>query len=100
MNIFTEEVIKIIKAIPKGKVMTYGQIASEAGNPWGSRQIARILNSLSEKHNLPWHRVVNAKGQISIKGHGGLYQKQLLVEEDIEFINESIDLEKYRYVKD
>lgn len=64
MTPFTEEVIRIIKHIPRGKVMTYGQIAGEAGSPRGARQVVRILHSMSEKYELPWHRVMNAKGEL------------------------------------
>nr|MDO8113177.1 MGMT family protein [Candidatus Sigynarchaeota archaeon] len=61
---FTRRVVAIIKQIPPGKVLTYGLIAKLAGNPRGARQISRILHSLSEKERLPWHRVVNATGNI------------------------------------
>jgi methylated-DNA-protein-cysteine methyltransferase-like protein len=66
VTIFTERVISIIQSIPEGKVMTYGQIASYAGSPRGARQVVRILHSMSKKHHLPWHRVINSKGEISI----------------------------------
>ncbi|MBT2575402.1 MGMT family protein [Bacillus sp. ISL-51] len=64
---FTEQVLAIIKQIPEGKVMTYGQIAGLAGSPRGARQVVRILHSMSKKHRLPWHRVINAKGEIGFK---------------------------------
>ncbi len=97
MNEFTKEVIKIIKQIPLGKVMTYGQIASVAGNPWGARQISRILHAMSNKYHLPWHRVINAKGEISLKGEGGLYQIEKLSEEGIKVVNNKINLSIYRF---
>ena len=46
--------------------MTYGQIATLAGSPRGARQVVRVLHTLSEKYKLPWHRVINSKGEISI----------------------------------
>ncbi len=95
MTEFTREVIRIIKAIPKGKVMTYGQIATCAGNPWGARQISRILNSMSRAYDLPWHRVINSKGEISLEGEGLLEQISLLTDESIEINDKKIDLEKY-----
>ncbi|MHA1457965.1 MAG: MGMT family protein [Promethearchaeota archaeon] len=58
---FTQEVIKIIKNIPKGKVLTYGMIAKLAGNPRAARQVSWILHSSSKKYDLPWHRVINSK---------------------------------------
>ncbi len=64
MTPFTKKATDILQKIPHGKVTTYGQIAYLAGNKRAARQIARILYSMSDKHQLPWHRVVNAKGDI------------------------------------
>jgi methylated-DNA-protein-cysteine methyltransferase-like protein len=97
MEPFTEEVIKIIKAIPYGRVMTYGQIAFTAGHPFGARQVSRILHSMSQKESLPWHRVINAKGKISLGGEMGLIQKSKLIDENIIFKNDTINLRRYGY---
>lgn len=99
MQPFTERVIEIIKGIPEGYVMTYGQIAANAGSPRGARQVVRILHSLTAKHDLPWHRVVNAKGEIAIQeGESKYMQKHYLANEGVEFgLNDVIDLEVYRY---
>ncbi|MDP4172315.1 MAG: MGMT family protein, partial [Bacillota bacterium] len=59
MERFTERAMEIIKQIPAGKVMTYGQVARVAGSPRAARQVVRILHSMSEKYSLPWHRVLN-----------------------------------------
>ncbi len=83
---FHQRVIDVIKMIPYGKVATYGQIATYAGNPRAARQVAYILHSSSQKENLPWHRVVNSKGGISLKPrHGYELQKQLLKREGVGF---------------
>jgi len=95
MTDFTIQVIDIIKNIPYGKVMTYGQIAAYAGNPRGARQVSRILHSMSNSHNLPWHRVINSKGSISLTGEAGFIQGELLSNEGIPVINKKIDLKKY-----
>jgi len=95
MTEFTKEVIRIIQNIPSGKVMTYGQIATQAGNPWGARQVVRILNSSSNAYHLPWHRVLNAKGGISLTGIGGWEQGQRLLQEDILVIDGFVDLDLY-----
>lgn len=95
MTEFTSEVIRIIKSIPFGKVMTYGQIAACAGNPWGARQISRILNSMSRAYDLPWHRVINSKGEISLEGEGLWEQASLLADEGVEVTGKKIDLDKY-----
>ena len=97
MTEFTEAVLDIIKSIPKGKVMTYGQIAAVAGNPRGARQVSRILHSMSMNHGLPWHRVINSKGGISLTGEGGFAQETLLSQEGIVVKNKKLDLRKYQY---
>lgn len=97
MNAFTKAVADTIQTIPQGMVMTYGQIATAAGNPWGARQVSRILHSMSKSYHLPWHRVVNSRGEISLTGEDKLIQMELLVDEGIVFKNGKIDLEKYIY---
>ena len=97
MTEFTRNVITIIQHIPKGKVMTYGQIAVKAGNHLGARQVSRILHSMSEKYDLPWHRVINSKGMIGLKGNAALIQKSLLIDEGIEVEGVRISLEKYLF---
>ena len=83
---FTENVLDLIKKIPKGKIATYGQIAAHAGNPRGARQVSRILHSCSTKYKLPWHRVINSKGSISLPpGSGYEEQRELLEKEGIRF---------------
>ncbi|WBW96782.1 MGMT family protein [Oceanirhabdus sp. W0125-5] len=98
MTEFTKNVIDIIKGIPVGKVMTYGGIAKSAGNPRGARQVSRILHSMSKTHDLPWHRIINSKGEISLTGEGLELQKKLLEEEGVEIHqNNKVNLKKYDY---
>ncbi|CAM3643841.1 MGMT family protein [Cytobacillus oceanisediminis] len=99
MQPFTVKAIKIIQNIPSGKVMTYGQIAKLAGSPRGARQVVRILHSLSEKHQLPWHRVVNGKGEIGFKNDLSFnLQRELLEKEEIYVSSKGIlDLQEYLY---
>lgn len=100
MQPFTLRVIGIIKEIPEGSVMTYGQIAELAGSRRASRQVVRILHALSEAHGLPWHRVVNAKGEIAIKDDEARFMQKLYLEnEGIEIDDDNIvDLECYRFI--
>jgi methylated-DNA-protein-cysteine methyltransferase-like protein len=102
MQPFTERVVKIIMNIPRGKVMTYGQISRVAGSPRGARQVVRALHSLSGKYHLPWHRVINSKGEIGLKDYNQrTFQKELLQSEGIDFIdNRKIDLMQYQYHPD
>jgi methylated-DNA-protein-cysteine methyltransferase related protein len=96
---FTEKAVSIIKHIPNGRVMTYGQIARLAGSPRGARQVVRILHSMSDSHQLPWHRVINAKGEIGLKNEEAYFaQKQFLKDEGIVFEdNDRVNLKKYLF---
>ena len=96
---FHKKAIAAIVKIPPGKVATYGQIALLAGSPRGARQVVRVLHSSSEKENLPWHRVVNREGRISLgRGQGYELQKALLKDEGIVFhLNGSIDMKRHQW---
>jgi uncharacterized protein YeaO (DUF488 family)/alkylated DNA nucleotide flippase Atl1 len=89
-----------VSRIPKGRVATYGQVAEVAGLPRRARLVGRALRELDEDSDVPWHRVVNAKGTISLRGdlldHEGL-QEQLLRREGVDFDGRTIPLERYRW---
>ncbi|PGY12581.1 MGMT family protein [Bacillus sp. AFS031507] len=99
MTPFTENVIEIIRSIPEGKVATYGQIAGLAGSPRAARQVVRALHSMSKKHRLPWHRVIDAKGQIALQDDESYNEQRLSLEaEGVEIgLNGVIDLERYQW---
>ena len=102
MSTFKQQVITFIKKIPKGKVASYGQVAAAAGSPRSARQVGAILRSLDTLDNqIPWWRVLNNKGIISIKGNWTATkqtQKKLLEQEGIKINKDfSLDMEKYRY---
>jgi methylated-DNA-protein-cysteine methyltransferase related protein len=99
MTPFTEYVVEIIRNIPEGKVATYGQIARLAGSPRAARQVVRVLHSMSRKYRLPWHRVINAKGQIALQDDESYNEQRLSLEaEGVEIgLNGVIDLEKYQW---
>ena len=94
---FRNRVEDIIKQIPEGKVTTYGRIAACAGVPRGARGVAWILHSCSEKDRLPWHRVVNRKGGISLPPHHGYELQTALLRREGVFLEDSgyIDLDRY-----
>jgi methylated-DNA-protein-cysteine methyltransferase-like protein len=97
MNDFTTSVVEIIKGIPRGKVCTYGLIGLLAGQPNGARQVTRVLHSMSRKHDLPWHRVINARGRIGLpKRNGYDEQKARLEHEGVVFDEKDrVDLEQF-----
>lgn len=87
-----------VSRIPKGRVATYGQVAEVAGLPRRARLVGRALRELDEDSDVPWHRVVNAKGAISLRGdlldHEGL-QEHLLRREGVDFDGRAIPLARY-----
>lgn len=92
----SKRIIKVIRGIPRGHVLSYSEVGRRAGLGNGARMVARILHSASEKHDLPWHRVVNAQGKISLTGEAYAIQRALLENEGIEFgPNDTIDLARY-----
>ncbi len=99
---FTKKVLSTIKKIPKGKVATYAQIAKLAGKPQGVRGVVWILHSSSATQDLPWHRVINAKGKISFPemSESWIRQRGLLIKEGIEFSEgEVVDLKVFQWKK-
>lgn len=102
MNFFEEVYAEVLK-IPYGQVATYGQIAHLAGSPRAARQVGYALRALKlGEQRVPWWRVVNREGYLSINhGEAGLekeIQRDLLISEGIE-VNDHyrLDLDKYRY---
>ncbi len=99
---FREDVIRFIKTVPKGKVVSYGQVAAACGHPKAARQVGGILKALDPSEGkAPWWRVVNNQGVISIKGNWTAtkeHQAELLRKEGIEVSKDfNLDIEKYRY---
>jgi len=96
-----------VAAIPRGCVATYGQVAALAGAPRHARQVGYALFDLPEGTQLPWHRVVNARGEISRRSEpsepsGGRenVQRSKLEGEGIEFRNGRVDLGICRWEPD
>ena len=95
-----EQVWQVIALIPKGRVATYGQVAELAGLPGGARRVGKVLSQLPSGTRIPWHRVVNASGGISLPEASGGYVRQQtrLKKEGIVFsASGRIPLRKYRW---
>jgi len=94
------QIYAIVRQIPKGKVATYGQVATMAGYHSQARQVGYALNSLPDGLDIPWQRVINAKGHISPRSNP-IYeeiQRQILETEGIHFnLRGRIDLGKYQW---
>lgn len=91
-----ERIVQVVFHIPPGRVATYGQVAQLAGLGRAARLVGRTLKTLPDGSRLPWYRVVNAAGKISLPTDGGgQTQRQLLEEEGVTFVNGRIDLQVY-----
>ncbi len=78
---FPQRVWHIVASIPEGYVATYGDVARLAGSPRAARQVGGVLKRLPEGSTLPWHRVVNRHGDISLTGPDLQRQRQALLAE-------------------
>ncbi len=95
---FQQRIYQIVAAIPYGNVTTYGEVARLAGSSRAARQVGGVLKRLPEGSKLPWHRVINRKGEISLTGDDLSRQRKALQAEGIEVSGEGkIDLVKYRW---
>jgi methylated-DNA-protein-cysteine methyltransferase-like protein len=91
-----------VRKIPRGRVATYGQIAVLAGLEGHARQVGYALHNLPPRSNVPWHRVVNARGEISPRSAGDSHELQrlLLEAEGVEMdLRGRIDLKVFRWRK-
>ena len=95
---FTADVMNIIQSIPPGRVMTYGQIAAQAGSPRAARQVVRILHPPAQD-DLPMASGVNAKGEIAIGSDEGRSMQRALLESEGVYVNPAgaLDLGTYRF---
>lgn len=91
---FKEKVYKILRKIPKGRVVTYGQMASLAGNPKAARAVGYYMRINPDAPNTPCHRVVAADGSLTgYSGIGGIKKKrQMLITEGVEFKKDKVNL--------
>lgn len=90
----------VVKRIPRGRVATYGQVATLAGLDGHARQVGYALHDLPPQSNVPWHRVINARGEISPRSAGDSHelQRMLLEAEGVDFsLDGRVELKKYRW---
>jgi methylated-DNA-protein-cysteine methyltransferase-like protein len=95
---FYDDVYRMVKRIPRGRVTTYGHIAALCGKPRAARTVGWALHALPEGSAVPWHRVINASGGISISKVGipAELQRALLEAEGVEFdLRGSVDLKRW-----
>jgi len=100
MKITYAEIHDVVRCIPKGRVSTYGQVAELMGMPGQARRVGYALSALPANTAVPWHRVVNAKGEISLRSTSGADNRQmkLLRREGIVFDkNKRISLARFQW---
>ena len=87
--------------IPSGKVSTYGDVARKAGLPGAARRVGRALRGLPPDTRIPWHRVINARGEISKRSEPGyeFIQQDMLQAEGVVFDRTGkIDMKRFRWI--
>jgi methylated-DNA-protein-cysteine methyltransferase-like protein len=95
-----ERIWQVTSMIPRGRVATYGQVAELAGLPGGARRVGRVLSQLPSRTRIPWHRVINASGGISLprRSDGYALQKARLAKEGVQFNAASrVSLRRFRW---
>lgn len=87
----------VVSSIPRGKVATYGMVAALAGLPGRARQVGYALHALPPGNKVPWQRVINARGEISLDGESAARQRALLEKEGIELHGARVSLARYTW---
>lgn len=94
-----QRVWQVVALIPAGRISTYGEIAEMAGLGRGARLVGRVMSRLPQGTTLPWHRVINASGRISLPAGSPGYaeQRRRLEDEGVVFIKGRASLRQYRW---
>ncbi len=94
------QILAVVALIPYGRVATYGQVAKLAGFPKHARMVGRVLQQMDAKSEIPWHRVINAQGSISLNKtntQGENVQKLKLLAEGVCFKQDRVDLSRFQW---
>jgi methylated-DNA-protein-cysteine methyltransferase-like protein len=97
---FSDRVVTVVRSIPVGRVATYGEVAAVSGSPRAARGVGSVLSGKIEE-GIPWWRVVNRSGALTIPSHLGLrtLQRTLLESEDVHFDADGrVDMTRHRWV--
>jgi O-6-methylguanine DNA methyltransferase len=93
---FKDQVYVLIRKIPKGKVATYGQVASLVGSPGAARAVGMCMKTNPDAPQTPCHRIVASDGQLTgYSAEGGISKKKrMLREEGVQFVGDRVDLKR------
>jgi methylated-DNA-protein-cysteine methyltransferase-like protein len=100
MRSLYERIYAVVRRIPRGRVATYGQVAALAGIPLHARQVGYAMHALPVGTIVPWHRVINARGEISVRASssGDAVQRIQLEREGVNFdLRGRVDLESFQW---
>lgn len=104
MTKFQEAILRVVRMVPSGKVVSYGQVAAYIGTPRAARQVGWAMRSLEGTPDFPWWRVLNNAGRITIKGNQfntAQLQKELLEADGVKVSQDfELDMERYRFRPD
>lgn len=100
MTDFQQAVLRVVRLIPPGKVVSYGQVAAYVGTPRAARQVGWVMRSMEGVPDYPWWRVLSNAGKITIKGNkfnDASLQRDLLEAEGIVLHDYELDMTQYRF---
>jgi methylated-DNA-protein-cysteine methyltransferase-like protein len=100
MDPFERKILEVVRSIPAGSVMSYGQIALYTGNADLAREVGEAMGALGKSPDFPWWRVLNNAGKISIDNPEATpeMQRELLAKEGVEFVAPlELDMNRYRF---
>jgi methylated-DNA-protein-cysteine methyltransferase-like protein len=103
MTKFQEAILRIVRLVPPGNVVSYGQVAAYIGTPRAARQVGWTMSSMEGTPDYPWWRVLNNAGRITIKGNrfnDAQLQRELLEAEGVAVHNFELDMATYRFRPD
>jgi methylated-DNA-protein-cysteine methyltransferase-like protein len=98
MSTFTKRVYRMVRRVPLGRVVSYGGVAALLGQPRAARGVGQALHALPDDSDVPWWRVINRNGEISIRGvvHAAQLQRALLESEGVRFsANGRVDWKRF-----
>ena len=94
-----EKIYAVVRRIPVGKVASYGQVAELAGLPRAARLVGNVMSKLPAGSDVPWHRVLNSKGEISIDpdAPAASEQRARLLEEGVRMTRRGVNMRESRW---
>jgi methylated-DNA-protein-cysteine methyltransferase-like protein len=94
-----EPVFRFVKSIPRGRVISYGELARALRLPGGARTAGRAMAATPRGRGIPWHRVLGAGGRILVREPYAGLQRRLLESEGVRFIEGRVDWKRHAWKK-